>query len=107
MGILDPIGFCLAEVCDLTFHSAGLVLSVKLRPDQCAAIIWLQTGKLEVAQLFSEQKPLLERSSPRHPTNWFLGCEKFFYFSTLIVFWPCLIIPLVSWHTVARSDNLE
>lgn len=65
MDILDPIGFCLAEVCDPTFHSAGLVLSVKLRPDQCAAIVRLQTGKLDVAQLLSEQQPLLERSSLR------------------------------------------
>jgi len=41
------------------------VLSVKLRPDQCAAIVRLQTGKLDVAQLLSEQQPLLERSSLR------------------------------------------
>ena len=55
MDVVDPIGFCLAEIGEPTFSQEGLFMTMQVRPEQSAILQKLRSGELDVGQLLKEQ----------------------------------------------------
>jgi hypothetical protein len=53
--VMDPIGFCLAEIGEPTFSQEGLLMTMEVRPEQGAILQRLRSGELDIGQLLKEQ----------------------------------------------------
>lgn len=67
MHILDPVELVLAEVPGVQSKEVGAIFSLRLFPEQDAAIRKLQQGEIQVSSVTSRESPDAEHEAPAGP----------------------------------------